>query len=151
MIAIGCKNKSKTKSSKLFLCEYNEFTNLWTKTESIRSVTYPVHDLKFAPNIGRSYCLLGVATNNVRILKLTAIKYVVMFIIVLLKNCSIYIRIRYVYTVKLPMVFCTRQKLQLNLIIIHVQSRVFHGNRIVMTWRHQVKMVVYDYGMVRLT
>lgn len=108
MIAIGCNDKSNTKSSKLFICEYNEFINQWTKTGSIKSVTHPVYDLKFAPNIGRPYCLLGIATKNVRILKFIPIKYVVIFIIVLLKNCSIYFQFRYVYTVEQKMAFCTR-------------------------------------------
>lgn len=43
-----------------------------TKTKSIPTVNQPVHDIIFAPNIGRSFYLLGVA-KKVHILKIKPI------------------------------------------------------------------------------
>lgn len=73
MIAVGSDDNSNTVNSKVFICEYNEVSRRWAKTESVCSVAHPVHDMIFAPNMGRSFYLLAVATNNVRILKLKPI------------------------------------------------------------------------------
>lgn len=75
MIAVGSDDNSNTTNSKVFICEYNEVSRRWAKTESVTSVAHPVHDMIFAPNMGRSFYLLAVATNNVRILKLKPITY----------------------------------------------------------------------------
>lgn len=93
MIVIGAvgKNKHDIKSSKLFICYYNAMSLKWTKTKSISSFVHPIYDMNFASNIGRSYCILGVATNNIRILKLIPNGYVVIFIVLFLNNYSIYI------------------------------------------------------------
>lgn len=50
------------------LCSEN--SRRWTKTDSVASVCDAVHDITFAPNLGRSYHLLAVATKDVRILML---------------------------------------------------------------------------------
>lgn len=78
MIAVGSDdNNSITPiNGKVFICEYNDVSRRWAKTESVASVTHPVHDMIFAPNMGRSFYLLAIATNNVRILKLKPIEYV---------------------------------------------------------------------------
>jgi len=78
MIAVGSDDNSNTTNSKVFICEYNEISRRWAKTESVASVAHPVHDMIFAPNMGRSFYLLAIATNNVRILKLKPIVYVLM-------------------------------------------------------------------------
>lgn len=68
MLAVGSDDNSNNNSSKVFICEYNEVSRRWAKTESVASVTHPVHDMIFAPNMGRSFFLLAIATNNIRIL-----------------------------------------------------------------------------------
>jgi len=78
MIAVGSDENSNTKNSKVFICEYNKVgdSRQLVKSKSITSVTHPVHDMIFAPNIGRSFYLLAIATSNVRILKIKPIEYV---------------------------------------------------------------------------
>lgn len=78
MIAVGSDDNSNTTNNKLFICEYNEVSRRWAKTDFVSSVAHPVHDMIFAPNMGRSYYLLAVATNNVRILKIKPIAYVIL-------------------------------------------------------------------------
>ncbi|XP_022177717.1 nucleoporin SEH1-A-like isoform X2 [Myzus persicae] len=73
MIAVGSDDNSNTTNSKVFICEYNKVSRRWAKTKSVTSVEHPVHDMIFAPNMGRSFYLLAIATNNVRILKLRPI------------------------------------------------------------------------------
>lgn len=50
---------------KVFVFEYSD-NRKWTKTETI-NVTEPVHDIAFAPNVGRSYHMLAVASKDVSI------------------------------------------------------------------------------------
>lgn len=62
---------------KVFLFEYSIGGNgKWTKTETLSAVTDPVHDISFAPNIGRSYHILAVASKDVQIFNLKPITYV---------------------------------------------------------------------------
>lgn len=70
MIAVGSDDPNPSNGSKVFIYEYNENSRRWTKTETIPSVCDPVHDIAFAPNLGRSYHLLAVATKDVRIIML---------------------------------------------------------------------------------
>ena len=42
--------------------------------ETIFKVTEPVHDVKFAPNLGRSYHLLAIAAKDLTILCLKNLK-----------------------------------------------------------------------------
>jgi len=76
MIAIGSDDKSNTTSSKVFICEYSAIYRRWAKTKSVSSVSHPVHDISFAPILGRSFYLLAIATNNIRILKIKHVLYV---------------------------------------------------------------------------
>lgn len=76
MIAVGSDDNTNTSTSKVFICEYNEVSRRWAKTESVNCVTHAVHDMIFAPNMGRSFYLLAIATNNIRILKLKPLAYV---------------------------------------------------------------------------
>lgn len=56
---------------KVFVFEYSE-NRKWTKTETI-NVTDPVHDISFAPNVGRSYHMLAVASKDVSIFNIKPI------------------------------------------------------------------------------
>ncbi|CAH0382957.1 unnamed protein product [Bemisia tabaci] len=70
MIAVGSDDPNPSTGSKVLIYEYSDNSRRWSKTESISTITDPVHDICFAPNLGRSYHLLAVATNNVRVFKL---------------------------------------------------------------------------------
>lgn len=67
LLAVGSDDKF-SNSSKVFICEYDNECNGWFKTKSVASVKHPVHDMMFAPSMGRSFHLLAIATNNIRIL-----------------------------------------------------------------------------------
>ncbi|CAK1584944.1 unnamed protein product [Parnassius mnemosyne] len=60
---VGCNGK-------VFIYEYAETSRRWTRTDCMSSVMEPVNDLAFAPNLGRSFHLLAVATKDVRIIKI---------------------------------------------------------------------------------
>ncbi|KAK3927545.1 Nucleoporin SEH1 [Frankliniella fusca] len=70
MIAVGSDDNNPANGSKVAIYEYGGIR--WTKTESLASVgiNEPVHDIAFAPNLGRSYHLLAIATKDVRIVTL---------------------------------------------------------------------------------
>lgn len=70
MIAVGSDDPNPASGSKVLIFEYNENSRRWTKTETVPGVVDAVHDIAFAPNLGRSYHLLAVATKDVRILTL---------------------------------------------------------------------------------
>lgn len=76
MLAVGCDDTSAATGGKVFIYEFSENSRRWTKIETISSITEPVHDLAFSPNLGRSYHVLAIATKDVRILNLTPVKYV---------------------------------------------------------------------------
>lgn len=61
---------------KVFIFEYSELSRRWNKTETITSVTDPVHDLCFAPNVGRSFHILAVVSKDISIINLKPIQYV---------------------------------------------------------------------------
>lgn len=44
------------------------------KAETLMTVTDPVHDIAFAPNLGRSFHVLAIATKDVRIFKLVPLR-----------------------------------------------------------------------------
>ena len=70
MIAVGSDDTSNSSGGKVFIYEYAENARRWTKTETLSSVTDPVHDISFAPNLGRSYHMLAIATKDVRIISI---------------------------------------------------------------------------------
>ncbi|XP_053984061.1 nucleoporin SEH1-A isoform X2 [Hylaeus anthracinus] len=57
---------------KVFIYEYSESSRRWAKTETL-SIEEPVHDIAFAPNLGRSFHTLAMATKDVRIITLKPI------------------------------------------------------------------------------
>ena len=48
----------------------------WNKVETIAMVTDAVHDVAFAPNLGRSYHLLGIATKTLKVISIDPLRYV---------------------------------------------------------------------------
>lgn len=71
MIAAG--SDSTANEPKVFIFEYSEYNRKWAKTETLANVTDPVHDIAFAPNCGRSYHVLAVASKDVSIFNLKPI------------------------------------------------------------------------------
>ncbi|KAG0730162.1 Nucleoporin SEH1 [Chionoecetes opilio] len=74
LIAVGSDDPNPSSGPKVFIYEFSANTHKWNRVESLVSVTDPVHDLAFAPNLGRSYHLLGIATKDVRVVTLRPIK-----------------------------------------------------------------------------
>ncbi|XP_013785645.1 nucleoporin SEH1-like isoform X1 [Limulus polyphemus] len=70
MIAVGSDDANPSAGGKILIYEYNDNTRRWVKVESIMTVTDRVHDIAFAPNLGRSYHLLAAAAKDVRIISL---------------------------------------------------------------------------------
>ncbi|XP_073535090.1 nucleoporin SEH1 isoform X2 [Phyllobates terribilis] len=66
-IAVGSDDSSPNIMGKVQIYEYNENTRKYVKAETFMTVTDPVHDIAFAPNLGRSYHILAVASKDVRI------------------------------------------------------------------------------------
>lgn len=71
MIAVGSDDTNISSGAKVFIYEYSESSRRWTKAEALSSVTDAVHDIAFAPNLGRNYHTLAIATKDVRIVTLT--------------------------------------------------------------------------------
>ncbi|EFN87899.1 nucleoporin SEH1 isoform X2 [Harpegnathos saltator] len=71
MIAVGSDDTNTSSGAKVFIYEYSESSRRWTKAEALSSITDAVHDIAFAPNLGRSYHTLAIATKDVRIVTLT--------------------------------------------------------------------------------
>ncbi|MEQ2235092.1 Nucleoporin SEH1, partial [Ilyodon furcidens] len=46
----------------------------YSKAETLMTVTDAVHDIAFAPNLGRSFHVLAIATKDVRIFKLVPLR-----------------------------------------------------------------------------
>ncbi|ESO91072.1 hypothetical protein LOTGIDRAFT_191563 [Lottia gigantea] len=67
MICVGSDNPSTTAGGKVQIYEYSDSNRKWRKLEIISIVTDPVHDLEFAPNLGRSYHLLAVASKDLNL------------------------------------------------------------------------------------
>ncbi|CAB4021000.1 nucleoporin seh1 isoform X2, partial [Paramuricea clavata] len=67
MIAVGSDDASLSSGGKVQIQEYNEASRKWQRVETLNAITEPVHDVEFAPNLGRSYHLLGIACNDVKI------------------------------------------------------------------------------------
>ncbi|XP_042885792.1 nucleoporin SEH1-like [Penaeus japonicus] len=70
LIAVGSDDPNPSSGGKVFIYEFSNNTRKWTRVETLVTVTEPVHDIAFAPNLGRSYHLLGIATKDVKIIAL---------------------------------------------------------------------------------
>ncbi|XP_078397186.1 nucleoporin SEH1 isoform X2 [Cetorhinus maximus] len=74
MIAVGSDDSSTNLGGKVQIYEYNENTRKYAKAETLITVTDPVHDIAFAPNLGRSFHILAVANKDVRIFTLKPLR-----------------------------------------------------------------------------
>lgn len=70
LIAVGSDDTSSPGlGGKVFIFEYSENSRRWAKTETI-DVKDEVHDVNFAPSIGRSFHILAVASKELHIFNL---------------------------------------------------------------------------------
>ncbi|XP_070575761.1 nucleoporin SEH1-like [Ptychodera flava] len=74
MIAVGSDDPSTTGGGKVQIHEYHDSSRRWIKVETLMTVTEAVHDVAFAPNLGRSYHLLAVASKDVHIIMLKPLR-----------------------------------------------------------------------------
>ncbi|XP_013396753.1 nucleoporin SEH1 isoform X1 [Lingula anatina] len=74
MIAVGSDDANPSGGGKVQIYEYNDNSRKWSKVETITVVTESVKDIQFAPNLGRSYHLLGIASKDVRIISLKPLR-----------------------------------------------------------------------------
>jgi len=69
IIAVGSDDAAPD-TPKVLVYEFNENLRRWNKIDSLTDVTEPVNDLSFAPNLGRSYHLLGIASKDLKVVSL---------------------------------------------------------------------------------
>ena len=69
MLAIGSDDQS-AGGSKVFVYEYNETSRRWLRIDAFTAMTELVHDISFAPNLGRSYHVLAIASKELKVLAL---------------------------------------------------------------------------------
>lgn len=74
MLAVGSDDVNPVNGGKVFIFEYSENIRRWTKIETIVTITDPVHDIAFAPNLARSFYILGIASKDVRIVNVTPVQ-----------------------------------------------------------------------------
>jgi len=72
MIAVGSDETSNSGApgGKVKVYEYSDTIRRWQLVETFSTMTDPVHDIAFAPNIGRSYHVLAVASRDLRMVTL---------------------------------------------------------------------------------
>jgi len=72
MLAVGSdeSNSSNSSQGKVSVYEYSENNRRWHRVETFNNVNDPVHDIAFAPNIGRSYHVLAIGSKDLRIFTL---------------------------------------------------------------------------------
>ena len=83
MLAVGFDDQNCGANNRVVILQNITRLRKWNKTECstvsdhcTSSVTDPVHDLAFAPRLGRSYDLLAVATKDIKLYVLCQIMYV---------------------------------------------------------------------------
>ena len=69
MIAVGSDDSNQSSDGKVFIYEYSESSRRWTKTQTL-NIADPIHDIAFAPNLGRSFHTLAIASKDVQVITL---------------------------------------------------------------------------------
>lgn len=72
--AVGSDDGNPNAVAKVQIFEYNENTRKYAKAETLMTVTDPVHDIAFAPILGRSFHILAIATKDVRTFTLKPVR-----------------------------------------------------------------------------
>lgn len=68
-IAVGSDNANPAAGGKVQIYEHSENERKWHRSGMLMSVTEAVHDIAYAPNLGRSYDVLAIATKDVIIMR----------------------------------------------------------------------------------
>lgn len=74
------------------------FSRKYAKAETLMTVTDAVHDIAFAPNLGRSFHVLAIATKDVRIFKLVPMRWLIInvrFLHLHIKHRTMFFHLRY--------------------------------------------------------
>ncbi|XP_071958701.1 nucleoporin SEH1-like [Antedon mediterranea] len=74
MVAVGSNDPNPSGGGKVLLFEYSQSERKWNKVETLMTITEGVHDVAFAPNLGRSYHTLAVASKDVKITTLKPLR-----------------------------------------------------------------------------
>lgn len=74
MLAVGSDDPRTNAGGKVEIHEYSNTGRKWTKIATLMSITDPVHDVAFAPNVGRSMHLLAVASKDVHIMSIKPLR-----------------------------------------------------------------------------
>ncbi|XP_076470749.1 nucleoporin SEH1-like isoform X1 [Babylonia areolata] len=74
MIAVGSDDGNPSGGAKVGIYEYSDAQRKWNKVESLSTVTDPVFDISFAPNVGRSYHLLAIASKDLYIVSIKPLR-----------------------------------------------------------------------------
>lgn len=74
MIAVGSDDPNPAGGGKVQIFEFRDSERKWIKVETLMNIADAVHDLSFAPNLGRTYHVLAVATKDVRIMTLKPLR-----------------------------------------------------------------------------
>ena len=69
MLAIGSDDQSAS-GSKVFVYEYSNSSRRWLRIDAFNAISDLVHDIAFAPNLGRSYHVLAIASKDLKVLAL---------------------------------------------------------------------------------
>lgn len=70
----------------------SSFYRKYAKAETLMTVTDAVHDIAFAPNLGRSFHVLAIATKDVRIFKLVPLRSLIIDWFVCLSHSHMHVR-----------------------------------------------------------
>jgi len=70
MIAVGSDDPNQSAGGKVHIYEYSDSARKWLKLETLYAVSDPVHDVRFAPDLGRSFHLLAIAAKELTIVSM---------------------------------------------------------------------------------
>jgi len=74
MLAVGSDDPSTVSGGKVEILCYSNATRKWCKYVTLMGITEAVHDVAFAPNVGRSRHLLAISTKDVNIMSIEPLK-----------------------------------------------------------------------------
>ncbi|GAB6030407.1 Nucleoporin SEH1 [Chamberlinius hualienensis] len=74
IIAVGSDDSNSSAGGKVLVYQFYESQRKWLRVETVMSIADPVHDIAFAPSLGRSFYLLAVASREVNIISLRPVE-----------------------------------------------------------------------------
>ncbi|CAK8671113.1 unnamed protein product [Clavelina lepadiformis] len=70
MLAVGCDDPSNSTGGKVFIFEFSYALRDWVKIKMIMTITDPVNNIAFAPNMGKKHHVLAIASEKLYIYNL---------------------------------------------------------------------------------